>query len=338
MGKWTDKSYITHSEWMRDFGGIEERKKGEFKRLPFNFCSLSLQPVPVAGGAGDAGMAMCNSEGSVYNLVHLLPFLRKYGVDPVTGKKASIKDYFKIHFHLNPEGELHCPATVKTFNENTKIAVVKVTGNVYSYDAIERLNVKMSNWRDLINDEPFQRSDVIIIQDPTSLGEKYNFSNFYHARKNLRVNKEEEELLQKDPKHFINLNSATKRVLEKLEETKPKEGGESKERYKEQAEQERAMKEKADKEKKRLEAHYSTGSVMASFTSTAMTVSTKNVAAMRDPQDVMYEKVAKAGKKGYARIVTNLGDINLELHCDLVSTGFFKYRMMTHPHFFSLCI
>jgi len=273
-------------------------------------------------------MAMCNDGGSVYNLGHLVPFLRKYGVDPVTGTKSSIKDYFKLHFHVNHEGELHCPATLKPFNENTKIVVVKTTGNVYSHDAVERLNVKTGNWRDLISDEPFKRSDVVMIQDPMSLGDKYNFTAFHHIKNDLRVNKEEEELLQKDPKHFININSATKRVLEKLEDSKPKdpaaassgsgEGSLSKEERDQELERKKEQEQAQQKEKKRLEAHYSTGRVMASFTSTSMSVVTKNEPALRDSTDVMYEAVKKGNKKGYARIVTNLGDLNLELHCDLV--------------------
>jgi peptidyl-prolyl cis-trans isomerase-like protein 2 len=51
MGKWTDKLYITHSEWSGEVGqhsasaGITgQRKSSGFKRLPFYCCSLSLQP------------------------------------------------------------------------------------------------------------------------------------------------------------------------------------------------------------------------------------------------------------------------------------------------------
>ena len=326
MGKWTDKNYITHSEWMRDFGGIEERKKDQFRRLPYNFCSLSLQPAPL-------GMAMCSEGGSVYNVAHLAPFLRKYGVDPVTGKKASMGDYFKVHFHVNQEGAIHCPSTLKSFNENSKIVVIKTTGNVFSHEAVERLNAKMGYWKDLINDEPFKRADIVMLQDPMSLGDKYNFATFYHVKNNLKVNKEEEEALLRDPNHFINFNSATRRILDKLE---PKESGESP-TTKETAgtgagagaggakEKERA-KEDA-KETKRLEAHFSTGQVSSSFTSTAMTVATRTEMALRDPDEVMYDAVKKAGKKGYARIVTNYGDLNLELHCDLVSQmPFFSFH------------
>ena len=62
------------------------------------------------------------------------------------------------------QGKFHCPVTFKVFNENTHIVAVKTTGNVYAYECIERLNVKPKNFRDLLTDEPFSRSDIIDIQ------------------------------------------------------------------------------------------------------------------------------------------------------------------------------
>lgn len=52
--------------------------------------------------------------------------------------------------------------------------------------AIEQLNIKANNWKDLVTDEPFTRKDIIKIQDPTNL-DKFNFANFYHLRKNLKL-------------------------------------------------------------------------------------------------------------------------------------------------------
>lgn len=62
-------------------------------------------------------------------------------------------------------------------------------------------------------------------------------------------------------------------------------------------------------------AHYSTGAVAASFTSTAMLPETKHEAAIIDEDEVRYDRIKK---KGYVRMVTNLGPLNLEVHCDLV--------------------
>lgn len=50
MGKWTDKLYITHSEWATIYGGARANSgSGDksddargFRRLPFDHCSLTL--------------------------------------------------------------------------------------------------------------------------------------------------------------------------------------------------------------------------------------------------------------------------------------------------------
>ena len=62
-------------------------------------------------------------------------------------------------------------------------------------------------------------------------------------------------------------------------------------------------------------AHYSTGRVAASLTSTAFDVSTKQQSEILDEYTVKYKYVKK---KGYARLVTNYGDLNLELFCQVV--------------------
>jgi peptidyl-prolyl cis-trans isomerase-like protein 2 len=55
--------------------------------------------------------------------------------------------------------------------------------------------------------------------------------------------------------------------------------------------------------------------VARSFTSTATAPVTENEAAVIDRDALRYAKVKK---KGYVRLHTSLGDINLELHCDMV--------------------
>lgn len=60
-----------------------------------------------------------------------------------------------------------------------------------------------------------------------------------------------------------------------------------------------------------IEGHTSTGAASKSFTSTAMPVATKNERTM-----VLQQLCPK--KKGYLRLHTSLGDLNIELHCDLV--------------------
>lgn len=53
----------------------------------------------------------------------------------------------------------------------------------------------------------------------------------------------------------------------------------------------------------------------ASFTSTTMGINLTHEAAIVHEDEVRYERVKK---KGYIRLVTNFGPLNLELHCDIV--------------------
>ena len=51
----------------------------------------------------------------------------------------------------------------------------------HRYEAVESLNIKAKNWKDLLTDKPFTRSDLIHVQDPTDL-EKHNLSRFHHIK------------------------------------------------------------------------------------------------------------------------------------------------------------
>ena len=79
----------------------------------------------------------------------------------------------------------------KVFNDNTHIACIKSTGNVFSYEAIEELNIKTKNWKDLLTDEPFLKKDIIVLQNPREQT-KHNMNNFHHLKNQLKVDDEGE--------------------------------------------------------------------------------------------------------------------------------------------------
>jgi len=60
--------------------------------------------------------------------------------------------------------------------------VIKTTGNVYSYNAVEELNLKSKNFYDLIDGSKFTRADIITIQDPQNpeVMAKHDISTFKH--------------------------------------------------------------------------------------------------------------------------------------------------------------
>lgn len=292
--------YLTATEWTYVYGGrrpeqdLEDEIRQKFKRIPFDHCALSLQPFE---------NPYCNVDGYAFELEHVLPFVQKFGKDPVSGNAITAKDLIKLNYQKNQEGVYHCPVLYKPFTENSHIVAIKVTGNVFSYEAVEELNIKTKNYRDLLNDEPFTRKDIITLQDPLAV-DRQNAAEFYHFKNKLRWQEEED---QDDPNYRLNkMNSVTKATLEELDNSKEKYAG--------------ASSSNSDiKSTPKLDiynaANYSTGRAAASLTSTVMEPQTRTEAAVLTDDVIKYQKV---NKKGYCQIMTSLGPLNFELYCDQV--------------------
>ncbi|XP_066465955.1 RING-type E3 ubiquitin-protein ligase PPIL2 isoform X2 [Tiliqua scincoides] len=262
-----DKMYITCTEYTHFYGGKKaEIPQSNFRRLPFDHCSLSLQPFEYP---------VCTLEGIVFDLLNIVPWLKKYGTNPITGEKLDAKSLIKLNFAKNIDGKYHCPVLFTVFTNNSHIVAIKQTGNVFAYE------------------------------DPTNL-DKFNVSSFFHVKNNLKLTDPDEEKAKSDPTYYLKAtNVETRETLSEL--------------YKEFKGDEVLAATMKAPEKKKVDklnaAHYSTGRVSASFTSTAMTPETMHEAAAIDDDVVRYQYVKK--KKGYVRLHTNKGDLNLELHCDM---------------------
>lgn len=158
----------------------------------------------------------CDPQGNIFDLQAVVPYLKKFKKNPVTGESLDAKTLIKLNFYKNAAGEYHCPVLYKTFSKQSHIAAIKTTGNVYSYEAIEQLNIKNKNWKDLLNSQPFERTDILILQDPNNI-DKFNISNFYHVKKDMKVVDDEEAL--KDPNFRLKfINNETKAILGELNE------------------------------------------------------------------------------------------------------------------------
>lgn len=70
----------------------------------------------------------------MFDIVALVGYVRKAGTHPITGAPLSLADVIPLTYHKNVDGEYHCPVLAKVFTQHTKIAAVKTTGNVYSYE------------------------------------------------------------------------------------------------------------------------------------------------------------------------------------------------------------
>ncbi|KAF4402035.1 hypothetical protein G4B88_017547 [Cannabis sativa] len=176
-----DRMFITNTEWATEWGGAKPKSTSTpFKRLPFYCCALTFTPFedPV-----------CTADGSVFEITHIVPYIRKYGKNPVTGAPLKQEDLIPLTFHKNSEGEFQCPVLNKVFTEFTHIVAVKTTGNVFCYEAIKELNIKTKNWKELLTDEPFVRGDLITIQNPNAIDGK-TLLDFDHVKNSLTLDDE----------------------------------------------------------------------------------------------------------------------------------------------------
>eukprot|EP00050_Salpingoeca_kvevrii_P007360 m.295669 g.295669 ORF g.295669 m.295669 type:complete len:519 (+) comp13239_c0_seq1:197-1753(+) len=297
----SDKLYLTQKEWSNFFGGkrkgVPGGPGGEFKRLPYDCCALSLTPFETP---------VCTPEGIIFDLLHIVPYIKKFGTNPVTGEPLDVKSLIRLHFHKNADGKYHCPVTMKEFTASTKIAAVRTSGNVFAYEAIEQFNIKPKFWQDLLTDESFVRKDIIILQDPLN-ADQSNLTKFHHIRHGLKLD-DEERSKRKDPNYYLKTQSAaSSSVMAELAASEDK--WKAKHSAAGFSGNDQARAKPKDKEHS---AHFSTGEASASFTSTSQSVRTSNTAESLEENVVLYSSIKD---KGYVQLSTNLGDLNLELHC-----------------------
>ena len=297
MGKGTDKLYITHSEWTSDdafgtsrgFNSGTQAADATFKRLPFNYCAVSLQPFtdPV-----------CTASGTIFDLSHILLWLQKHSTDPVDGAPLKRADLITLRFTKNEDGEYVDSVTYKAFTNNTHLVALRKSGNVFAWDTVERLNVKAKHWRDLLSDEEFSRSDIITLQDPQNI-EARNFNAFKHVREdaggNTKIVRAKEAVAKARAEREQKAAAGSSRAL--VPSTKSSATPAS-----------TAPKKPAPYNA----AVYTSGKAAASFTSTGLTPYTSGERALLSEEEYML-KPKRVKQKGYARMSTNLGDLNLEL-------------------------
>ena len=311
-----DKLYSTVSELKSHYS--DETARGLelsnlHRRLKFNYCCLSLNAVshkPV--GVCDGDDQYCY----VFEADLIVKFLEKYqSKHPITGKKISTKDLVELKFHKNSEQQYHCPVIYKLFNQNSKIVANKKSGHVYSYEAYQKLCLKPNNFKDLLTDEPFSKSDIVTIQDPELAETKWNVSEFYYVKNKLRIDDDEDgRELVGTVGSKIRETAQSDIIKTSLEESKSRAdsiakltakivGGENDD--------------ETTRKQTRLDqinsAIYSDGALSSCVTSTVAPVISSQKAALLGNDQILYPRIKK---KGYLQLVTNFGPLNLELYCD----------------------
>jgi peptidyl-prolyl cis-trans isomerase-like protein 2 len=319
MGKGTDKLYITHSEWSSadSFGNARGANSANrasaaglsstFKRLPYNYCAVSLQPFtdPV-----------CTASGTIFDLTHILTWLAKHpNTNPTDGTPLKRDDLITLNFAKNEDGEYVDPVTFKVFTDNTHIVALKKSGNVFAWDTVERLNIKAKNWRDLVSDDEFTRKDIVTLQDPQNI-ESRNFGAYKHVQDGETVMPGSESGVNKDALgNGAKILKAKEAVAKARAERQAKAQGAQPSRAVATASNNGTATPattSAPKKPAYNAAVYTSGKAAASFTSTGVDVHTSGERALLSDEDYML-KPKRIKNKGYARMSTSLGDLNLEL-------------------------
>ncbi|KAI1005749.1 Peptidyl-prolyl cis-trans isomerase-like 2 [Podosphaera aphanis] len=359
MGKGTDKLYITHSEWASADAysastGSNVTPRGPagvgFKRLPFNFCAASLQPFrhPV-----------CTAQGTIFDLEVILQWLDKHGTNPVTGKPLAKKELIKLNFHRNGDtdaqngstgttgdvkGEMVDPVTFKVFTDNTHIVAIRngSEANVFAWETVDRLNIKAKMWRDLVSDNEFSRSDIITLQDPQNL-ESRDLSKFKFVENGDTVLTEEQEKERKSGN--LNIDALgrvgdkilrAKEVLAKARADRQTNANVNPSKVIANTNRAPAARSSLIYEKKIASnaAQYTTGKAAASFTSTGLTPETSGERALLSDEEYML-RPKRVKIKGYARIETNFGSLNIELHTETAPKAVWNFVHLSKKGYYN---
>ena len=313
--------------------GTVSNAKSRVRSLPFNCCALTLTPF---------NTPVCTPNGIIFENDAILPYLIKYKKDPVTGKPMSTRDLITLKMDKNIEtGEWQCPVLCKPFTDYSKVVAIRqnqvhsnsansesIEANVYMYEAVEELNFKAKNYVDLVSGCEFSKSkDVIMLLDPNNndLMELRDINNFKHSK-----------MLRDQNSHANNDNrgkniryslTAT-RIMEKLAtsnlEKKRKQEKELKTKIQDELKNKNGL-----NNAKRLKIliddvnpniKMTTGKCSASLTSTSMEVTNFNTSREATSEEILaarFKVMKKMKKKGYIHMITNLGRLDIELHCDI---------------------
>lgn len=287
------------------------------RRLPFTHCALSLTVFETP---------VCNRDGIVFENTALFPFVMKHKMDPVSGAPMESRDIITLNMEKDEEGRWQCPVLTKPFADHTKILGILQPGgkeaNVISYEAFHELNVKTKNYEDLISGVKFDKhKDVLVLNDPDDedLNRRRDINQFYHILHS--------RVLQSDQASGGNVRHSVTatRVMEKLKKAK-EEIGVNNPLTIESSVDDSMLFINIDGEMVPIMSadvtgvEFTTGKASVSLTSSASSIAHDNVQRMATVEEVFqsqFQTMRKLKKKGYVVLETNMGNITLELHCDI---------------------
>lgn len=253
---------------------------------------------------------MCTADGTVFDLANILPWIKKRGTHPVTGQPlTSSSDLIKLTFRRNEEGEHVDPVTLKAFTDSTRVVALRTSGNVFAWDTVDRLNVRPKMWRDLVSDEEFKRTDIIVLQDPQNSGVRDSVSlgslqdgqkkSVTESEKGSEDVKPDRLLRAKREGMASDANARANAPAKRTLTPNATKVGIS-------------IQPSTNKARPYNAAQHTTGQAAASFTSTGVTPHTSStLATLTDEEYLLKPKRVK--HKGYVRLDTSHGPLTIEL-------------------------
>lgn len=288
---------------------------------------------------------MCTSVGTVFDLTNIIPWIKKHGANPVDGTPLKTSELIKLNFLKNDENEYIDPVTYKVFTDNTHLVALRPSGNVFAWDTVERLNIKAKNWRDLLSDAEFKRSDIITIQDPKNL-ESRNLSHFKYIQDGANTTTAEQETERAAGINDKNLGNAAK-IL------KAKEAVAKARAHREQGTDmdvqgsansqalgvakrtsvSAAQKSRASQVPYNA-AQYTSGQAAASFTSTGLTPTTDTSRVLMSDEEYML-KPKRVKQTGYAHFTTNHGSMNIALYPEFAPKAVWNFIQLAKRGYYN---
>ncbi|OMJ19562.1 Peptidyl-prolyl cis-trans isomerase-like 2 [Smittium culicis] len=300
MGKWTDKLYITHSEWSNkfsdggmNFGGKREGSaRGSEKIIPFKFCSLSQLPF----------------ETPCYEFI--CPVSEK----PFNESTKIVVN--KISCQVYPY------QTIDEFNIKSRNMRDLVTDEPFTKsDLIELYNPQNLELRNVQNFYYIQQG-----------------INFVPKKKSLSVvqnsdtkNSESSKGYSINPQ-FINENLPVKKIMDQID---PSILAGSKRKHDDKHNEEvsvSSMNSNSNKKQQYKESIYTSGASASSFTSTSLAPVTANSKILLSDLEYMMPKIKK---NAFVQVVTNLGSINLELFSGQLPQTCYNFIAMTKAGYYN---
>ncbi|EED91335.1 predicted protein, partial [Thalassiosira pseudonana CCMP1335] len=261
---------------------------------------------------------VCTADGIIFDVASITPYLMKHKVDPVTGRSMTSRDLIILQMDKDEStGVWQCPVLNKSFTNRTKIVAIKQPGsneaNVYSYEAYHELNVKAKNNLDLISGLKFRKEDVIVLQDPEDeahckLRDIANFKHTKQLREDERVRQDASAM--KDEKGKL-LKASDDGDVSSSKSTVP------------------AMTIYTDELLSAITL--TSGKASGSLTSTAMNITRENTAREATQDEIIKsqcEQLRRLKKKGTIRMFTNLGAMDVEIHCDIVPMTAMNFMLL----------